>query len=206
MSKRIIMSVNLDNVDRLFYECRNCGYWESNEKKELGVDLAESLAKEHWYNLTISEWGSCGKIIIEEKKVVGYSQYAPPSYFPQLKFNKLGPIHKDAVFIACLYIPKNRRGRGLGKLLLNAVEKDMLRRKYRVLETIAKRTYERNPSGWVEFYLNRGFKIIKEQGSTALMRLDLNTSITWQENFEEVIRNIPQLVPGKPKIKLPSPT
>lgn len=206
MPRHAIVSVNLDNLDKLPYKCSTCGYWEANEKKELGVNSAVILAKEHWYNLTISEWGSCGKMIIQDNQVVGFSQYAPPSYFPQLNFIEPGPVHDDAIFISCLFIPKTKRGGGLGKLLLNAVEKDLVKRRYRVLETITKRTYARNPSGWTEFYLNRGFRVIKESGPSALMRLDLNTALTWHKNLEEVINSLPQLVPGKATVKLPTPT
>lgn len=206
MSRRNVVSVNLDNLNSLPDECRCCGYWESAKRAVPGRDSYDVLAKEHWYNLTLSQWGECGRLLVQDDQTLGYIQYGPSAYFPQLKFSELGPISVDAIFLACLFIPTELRGQGLSKLLLSSVEKDLFKRGFRALETISRRAPDRNPSGWTEFFLASGFKILREQGSLALMRLDLKTALPWQENLEAMLDSLPLVLPRKIKVKVPIPS
>lgn len=205
MARRSIVSVNLDNLGKLPEKCRSCAYWESTSKVEVNNVFEEgNLTKEHWYNIVLTEWGSCGKLLLQGGEVLGYSQYAPSSFFPQLEFIPLGSVSSDAIYLSCLYIPLSLRDRGLGKVLLNSIQKDLLRRGYRAIETFARRAPAQNPSGWIEFYLKNGFQIIREAGLLALMRLDLKSILALQENLEVVLESLSIPLPTKIKVPIPS--
>lgn len=205
MARRSIVAVCLDNLDKLPKGCRTCSYWETAEEA-VGETLTDGgLAKEHWYDTTLRAWGPCGRLLCQGPQLLGYSQYAPPAFFPQLQFYPIGrAVDQSAVFISCLYIPPSLRGRGLGKVLLQAVQKNLFRRGYRAIETLALHAGGRSPAGWTEFYLANGFQIIQQAGNLTLLRLDLKAAVSWQENVEAVLESLVVPLPGKMKVPIPS--
>lgn len=198
MARRSIVSVTLDNLAALPQNCRSCGYWESGETASIQGKFPNGAAeKALWYEAVLSGWGPCGKMVIEEDEVLAYCQYAPATYLPQIKNYSIGPISADAVFLACLFVPAVYRGRGLGKLLVTAAQKEQIKRGYRALETYTRRAPARNPSGWTEFYLANGWQVISDSGSLAHLRLDLRSLVTWQVNLDAVLQNLVIPVPAK---------
>ncbi len=202
MARRAIVSATSNNLKDLPKTCGSCGYWEEVEPIALGGCFPNGQeAKKTWYSTVQDGWGSCGKIVMQDDQTLAYCQFAPAGYLPRLNHYNLGPVSEDAVFLACLYIPEPFRGRGLGKLLVNAVQKDMIKRGYRAIETFARRAPARNPSGWLEFYQANGWKVMKESGSITQLRSDLRATVTWQENLEAVLNGI-----SLPTVKVPIPT
>lgn len=201
MTRRSIVNATLSNLKDMPKGCLSCGYWEDLEPIPLGGCFPNGQqAKKAWYGTVLDSWGSCGKIVMQDQQSLAYCQFAPAGYLPRLSRYNLGPISEDAVFLACLYVPGAFRGRGLGKLLVNAVQKDMIQRGYRAIETFARRAPARNPSGWLEFYQANGWKVIQESGSITQLRSDLRATVSWQENFEAVLNGM-----SLPKIKAPVP-
>jgi len=204
MVKRSIASVTLDNLSCLPEPCNHCGYWEQRQPASLeGGFLVAGTDKKDWYDTVLSEWGPCGKLVFQLDQALAYCQYAPASLLPQISYYKLGPVSLDAIFLSCLFVPPVYRGRGLGKLMINAVQKDLIKRGYRAIETFARRAPAKNPSGWIEFFLANGWQVVKESGSIALLRLDLRASVTWQINLDSVLQGLPISLP--PKVKVPMP-
>ena len=203
MVRRSIHTVTLNNLTNLPTPCRSCGYWEQAEPASIEEDFPEgNHPKEGWYDNVLSNWGDCGKLVVQSEQALAYCQYAPPDFLPQLDHYRFGPVSADAIFLACLYVAPDYRGRGLGKLLVNAVQKDLIKRGYRAVETFARRVPAKNPSGWTEFYLANGWQVIRDSGSLALLRLDLRTSISWQTNLESVLEGL--VLPVPHKIKMPA--
>ena len=104
----------------------------------------------------LDQWGACGKAVVVDDEALAYCQYAPVSWIPQARHSAL-EVSEDAVFLSCLYVRPDFRGRGLGKLLVTAIEKDLIKRGHRAVETLARRAPTKNPSGWIEFYLANGW-------------------------------------------------
>lgn len=127
--------------------------------------MAEEKKKE-WFIKNLRTFGNCGKIVYEDKTPIGYAQYAPVSHFPQAKSYKSGRperIEDGTVFISCLYIGEEKqRGKGIGMKLLDAVIADLRDRGFKAVETFARRGSANNPSGPIELYLKKGFKIKDE--------------------------------------------
>jgi GNAT superfamily N-acetyltransferase len=163
-------------VFRLFpYSCRYCVYWESagDFDEKVARDEAERIKLE-WVRSVLNVFGGCGLIAYQNADPVGYAEYAPPRFFARIKEYASGPPSEDAVFLACLYIPRRElRGLGIGKFLLSAVESDLRARGYKAIETFARKGSESSPAGPLEFYLKHGFSVKRDRDDFPLVRKKL---------------------------------
>ena len=166
--------------------CRGCLYWSFPEEFERTKAERSKYAQEleakkrQWILQTLREFRTCGKILYYSNKPVGYAEYGPSDRFPNIEeyeSQPIGRIEDGVVFISCLLISdKNLRRRGLGEKLLNAVIDDLKKRRFKAVETYARRGSADNPSGPVEFYLKEGFYIKDETNpSFPIVRRDLST-------------------------------
>lgn len=166
-----IIDITIDTIDEIIDPCNVCTYWEDPKSFEKGSEEG-ALIKKRWFIEVLGRWGCCGKLLYINDKPIGYSQYAPSRFFPQLENYAIKPSD-DAVFISCLFIKESYRNKNLGKKLLTAIINDLKDRKIKAIETIARRGSSNNPSGPLEFYLKNEFKIIKEHEEFPLLRLEL---------------------------------
>lgn len=161
---------------RLFpFGCRYCVYWESTDDfdEKVAQSDAEHLKRE-WLKNTMEQFGTCGLIVFRDDDPVGYAQYASPRFFSRVREYPSGPPSDDAVFLSCLYVPKRElRGLGIGKHLLELVETDLHCKGYDFLETFARKGSESSPGGRLEFYLKRGFSVVRERDEFPLVRKEL---------------------------------
>jgi GNAT superfamily N-acetyltransferase len=197
MARRSVLPVTVDNLPNIPDSCRKCGYWESADPAALGVASAGAARrKADWYRSVLADWGPGGKILVEGDQTLAYASYAPPHHLPQIRYCDLG-VDPDAVFLACLYVAREHRGRGLGKSLVNSIEKDLLKKGYKAIETVARSASARNPSGWTEFYLTNGWQLVRQSGPLFLLRIDLRTVVTWQVNLDSVLGGLTVPRPAK---------
>ncbi len=155
--------------------CRFCIYWELPAKFEallegkISQDEAEKLKRE-WLIQASSIFEPLGCLAYENGEVVGYMQFSPPEMIPTIRYYE-GRVSEDALFIACLIVSPNHRGKGIGSALLEFSIEVAKQRGFRALETFA---YRRNdaPSSPVDFFLKRGFHIVRD-GEFPLMRRDI---------------------------------
>lgn len=137
--------------------------------------MAEKI-KRNWFRNVSKEFGNCGFIVYLENTPVGYAQYAPARFLPRTQQYKSGPPSKDAVFLACLYIPKRElRGKGIGKYMLTHVLPDLKSRNYSAVEAFARTNSESAPVGPLSFYLKHGFTVIREKNEFPLVRKNLHS-------------------------------
>jgi GNAT superfamily N-acetyltransferase len=172
MAARVV-PFRLANLDDIPDSCRSCGHWSMKTR-----DNVERLLR---------EWGSCGFVIYKDKKPAGFVLYGPAKYFPRSGLYPTAPVSKDAIFLACLYVEPDARQAGLGKRLLNAVEKDALTREFVALEALAGRDQDTPPSVPVEFYTGNGFYILRDDHRHPLVRLEIRTLAAWRTKAEEAI-------------------
>jgi len=175
-----IRKANLKDIPE---SCRGCVYWEFPGDFERGKDepqkkLEFEAKKLEWFEKTLEEFGTCGKIVYHNGKPIAYAQYAPSTRLPsinQYESKPVGKLEEGVVFLSCLYVAdETMRGTGIGKMLLQDIVEDLGRRGFKAIETFARRSEANNPSGPMEFYVRNGFHIKdKTNPEFPLMRLFL---------------------------------
>jgi L-amino acid N-acyltransferase YncA len=74
----------------------------------------------------------------------------------------------------CLYITnKEAHGKGLEALILENLVAELRKRKFKAVETFARKNSENNPSGPLELYLKHNFKIKNDKDDFPLVRFEL---------------------------------
>jgi GNAT superfamily N-acetyltransferase len=185
---RKIVPLSQAELDDVPAQCSACRQWNPATRS-----IVERL---------LLDWGNCGFIAYDEGQPAGFTVFGPPSYFPNTELFPAGPISSDALFIACLFVDPEFRSTGLGKRLLNSVEKDTARRAATALEALAGRDEQRAPAVPVDFYLREGFFILRDDRRHPLMRLDLKSLASWSMKASRALDNliIRQTEPAKTPI------
>jgi len=176
----VVKDITRENLDDIPEPCRNCVYWELPEDSEKAKLLKSELVrkKKEWFLQTLREFGNCGKIVYYNNSAVGYAQYAPVTYLPNIESYEselVGRLEDGTIFLSCLYVSeKALRERGIGMKLLESIILDMKKRGFKAVETFARRESSNNPSGPIELYIKRGFQIKDETNPEfPLVRLEL---------------------------------
>ena len=175
-----ITEENLEDLPEspgLPHNCKYCVYWEfpeeyikSDKKKKKELMMQKKLG---WLRTVRNEFGDCAIILYVNEEPVGYAQYAPSKFLPNLANYPVIPS-PDAVLISCLYIfEKEHRRHGFGTVLLIAILENLENRAIKLVEVIARKGSADNPAGPVEFYLKNEFRIYKDDKEFPLMRLEL---------------------------------
>ena len=175
-----IRRANLKDVPE---SCRGCVYWESPGDFEKGKDNPQKKTelearKREWFEKTLEEFGSCGKVVYHDGKPIAYAQYSSSERLPKAgtyESKPVGKLEEGVVFLSCLYVAdETMREKGIGEQLLQNIVEDLRRRGFKAIETYACRTTANNPSGPMVFYIKNGFHIKdKTNADFPLMRLFL---------------------------------
>ncbi|QWF80484.1 GNAT family N-acetyltransferase [Amycolatopsis sp. CA-230715] len=198
MSRRVV-GVTLDNLEQLPLRCRRCVYWEvaphlKTQAEEYGETEVE---KEAWVSSVLLEWGSCGRIVYSDTLPVGFVLYAPPNAVPRANAFPTSPPGPDAVLLTAFHVQPEFRGGGLGRMLVQAVAKDLTRRGVRAIEAFGDAKSvpdesEREHSCVVpaEFLQSVGFKTVRPHPRWPRLRLELRSAITWKEDVEAALERL----------------
>jgi GNAT superfamily N-acetyltransferase len=214
VSRRLV-NVTLDNLADLPNPCRECVYWELDPLAgERARDAGDgALEKEAWVSDTLLEWGSCGQLIYVDGIAAGYALYAPPAYVPRSNAFATSPVSADAVLLMTARLLPEFRGGGLGRMLLQGVARDVVRRGIRAVEAFGRADLlrdERDERGWAaateparecdvadygcllpaDYLLAVGFKTVRPHPRTPRLRLDVKSTVTWKEDVEYAIERL----------------
>ena len=163
-----IEDIRKANLKEVPESCRGCVYWESPNDFEKSKDDPQKKAeleikKREWFEKTLDEFGSCGKIVYHEGKPIAYAQYSSSERLPNVNSYESKPVGKreeGVVFLSCLYVTdETMRDKGIGEQLLQNIIEDLRRRGFKAIETFACRSSANNPSGPMAFYIKNGFHI-----------------------------------------------
>jgi hypothetical protein len=193
-----MVNITLDNLSDLPTKCRNCVFWEldpvAGERAEACGDAA--LEKEAWVSDTLLEWGSCGQLVYVDGVPAGYVLYAPPAYVPRSVAFPTSPVSADAVLLMTGMIVPDFAGGGLGRMLVQGVARDVVRRGIRAIEAFG-RSAEPDPEAAAgadpdhllpaDYLRAVGFKTVRPHPRTPRLRLDVKTTATWKEDVEYAI-------------------
>lgn len=200
MSRRLV-NITLDNLSDLPAKCRSCVYWEldpvaGERAQECG---AAELEKEAWVSDTLLEWGSCGQLIYVDGAPAGYVLYAPAAYVPRAVAFPTSPVSADAVLLMTGRIVADFAGGGLGRMLVQGVARDVVRRGIRAIEAFGRLGEHGDQDPYAsklgcllpaEYLLAVGFKTVRPHPRTPRLRLDVKTTATWKEDVEYALDKI----------------
>lgn len=192
VSRRMV-SLTLDNLDDVQRPCRACVFWELDPVAGKRAEAAGSLEleKEAWVSATLLEWGSCGTVGYSDDRPLGYVLYAPPAFVPRSSRFPTSPIGADAVQMVTVRVLPEVRGSGLGRMLVQAAARDLLRRGYRAIEAFGD-AREEGPSCLLPagFLRAVGFKTIRPHHQWPRLRLDLRSTVSLGGEVEVALDRI----------------
>ena len=192
MTRRLV-NVTLDNLDDLPVKCRRCVFWEldpvSRTRAEEMGDTA--LEKEAWVSQALLEWGSCGKVAYVDGVAAGYVLFAPPAYVPRSVAFPTSPVSADAVLLMSAHIMPEFAGGGLGRMLVQAVAKELIRRGVRAIEAFGDLAWQ-EPACVLpaDYLLAVGFKTVRPHSRWPRLRLELKTTASWREDVEVALERL----------------
>jgi len=189
---RKISRLTLDNLSDLPVACQRCVFWELDPVARRRAETCGEAAseKEAWLSHVLLEWGSCGRVAYVDGEPVGYVLYAPPVYLPGAASFPTAPVSTDAVLLATAYVDPEYGDQGLGRVLMQAVAKDLLKRgDIRAIEAFGAPA----PDHCViptEFLVRVGFKTHRPHPKHPRMRLELKSVLTWKEDIEAALEKL----------------
>lgn len=194
MSRRLA-SVTLDNLDDLPRRCRRCVFWELDPVARARAEETgdTEFEKEAWVSATLLEWGSCGKIAYVDGVAAGYVLFAPPAYVPRSVAFPTSPVSADAVLLMTGHVVPEFSGMGLGRMLVQGIAKDLIRRGVKAVEAFADKQWEApNCVLPADYLLSVGFKTVRPHPRYPRLRLELKTVVSWREDVEVALERLLQ--------------
>ncbi|MGH3355734.1 MAG: GNAT family N-acetyltransferase [Nocardioidaceae bacterium] len=204
MARRMV-SLTLDNIDDLALRCRTCVFWELDPVAgRRAIEAGDpGLEKEAWLSAVLLDWGSCGRLAYVDKAAAGYVLYAPPTHVPRSVAFPTSPVSADAVLLITAQILPEFRGGGLGRMLVQTVAKDLIKRGgIRAIEAFGlaegadppQEAPERGESGHcvvpADYLTAVGFKTIRPHPRFPRLRLELRNALTWREDVEVALERL----------------
>jgi GNAT superfamily N-acetyltransferase len=192
MSRRTV-NVTLDNLADLPVRCRDCVFWELDPAgRDRAVEAGDTaFEKEAWVSATLLEWGSCGKIVYVDGVPAGYLLYAPPVYVPRSVAFPTSPVSPDAVLLMTAHVLPDFQGGGLGRMLVQGLAKDLIRRGVRAIEAFGDERGEAAacvlPAGHLR---SVGFKTVRPHHRYPRLRMELKSAATWREDVEVALEKL----------------
>nr|WP_202527129.1 GNAT family N-acetyltransferase [Streptomyces sp. SID5770] len=194
----------MDNLPDLPKRCRSCVFWELDPVSgEAAVKAGRSESeKESWISAVLLEWGSCGRVVYVDEVPVGYVLYAPPAYVPRSTAFPTSPVAADAVQLMTAWIMPGYQGQGLGRVMVQTVAKDVLRRGFKAIEAFGDARWK-EPACLLpaDHLLAVGFKTVRPHHAFPRMRLDLRTTLSWKEDVEMALDRLLGAVQKEPALR-----
>jgi GNAT superfamily N-acetyltransferase len=199
---RRLARLTLDNLDDLPKACRSCLFWELDPvRRQRAVEAGEGCSeKEAWVSRVLLEWGSCGRVAYVDGEPAGYVLYAPPTFLPGADAFPTSPVSEDAVLLATAMVLPEHAGSGLGRVLMQTVVKDLVKRGgIRALEAFGdthRSAHDADPTTYGEcvlpadYLLRVGFKTHRPHARYPRMRLDLKSAVTWRDEVEAALERL----------------
>ncbi|GAA3300572.1 GNAT family N-acetyltransferase [Streptomyces cinereospinus] len=203
MGRRLV-PLTLDNLQDLPRRCRTCVFWELDPVRGEAALKAgtAALEKEAWISAVLLEWGSCGRVVYVDDTPVGFVLYAPPAYVPRSTAFPTSPVSPDAVQLMTAFIVPEYQGQGLGRVMVQTVAKDLLRRGFKAIEAFGDARWQEAACVLpAEHLLAVGFKTVRPHPAYPRMRLELRTTLSWKEDVEMALDRLLGAVQKEPALR-----
>lgn len=203
---RRVHPLTLDLLERLEEQgcpARQCLTWALDPVRRARVgDRAEERAeaKDAWVSELLREWGSCGRVLVVDQVPVAVVVYAPPALAPGAGAVPTAPASPDAVLLTDIWVHPRARGRGLGRILVQAMARDLVARGgVRAVEAFAA-TGAGAPecSAPLDFWLRTGFRTRRPHPVVPRVRMDLRSTVSWVDEVEAALERLVGVVRPAP--------
>jgi GNAT superfamily N-acetyltransferase len=209
MSRKVVR-MTLDHLAELEVPCRTCVFWELDPVSRARVDDPAD-EKQTWVSTVLRDWGSCGRVALQDDRPVGYVLYAPPAFFPGAGAFPTAPVSADAVLLSAVYVdPAARRG-GFGRMLVQGMARDLIERgSIHAVEAFGDTRGPGLAGGGrcvtpVDFLTSVGFKTQRAHAITPRMRMDLRSALSWRDEVESALERLLGAVRPAPKPRADHP-
>ncbi|MEU5624026.1 GNAT family N-acetyltransferase [Streptomyces tendae] len=203
MGRRLV-PLTLDNLQDLPQRCRSCVFWELDPVSgEAAVKAGTpALEKESWISAVLLDWGSCGRVAYVDDVPVGFVLYAPPAYVPRSTAFPTSPVSSDAVQLMTAFVLPGYQGQGLGRVMVQTVAKDLLRRGFKAIEAFGDARWK-EPACVLpaDHLLAVGFKTVRPHARHPRLRLDLRSTLSWKEDVEMALDRLLGAVQKEPALR-----
>ena len=189
MTRRVV-SLTLDNLEDITPSCRRCVFWELDPVARGRAEEAGDTAfeKEAWASATLLDWGSCGKVVYVDGVPAGWVLFAPPSVVPRSVAFPTSPVSADAVLLMTGYVAEEFRDQGIGRVLVQNVAKDLIRRGVRAIEAYGDAQGQTGHCVLPAAHLLAvGFKTVRPHPRWPRLRMELKSVVSWREDVEVAI-------------------
>jgi GNAT superfamily N-acetyltransferase len=190
---RRLEPLTLANLGDLPGPCRDCVFWELDPVAARQADRNgdTALEKEAWLSQLLLDWGPAGVVLYVDEVPAGFAVYGPATYLPRIQAFPTAPVSPDAVVLATGRIQPRYLGLGLGKILVQTVAKDVLKRGFRAVEAFGDSRWDGPGCVWpTEFLRAVGFGVVREHPRNPRLRLDLRSAITWRSEMEAAVERL----------------
>jgi hypothetical protein len=191
MSRRLV-NITLDNLGDLPPTCRSCVFWELDPASRARTEGSETaLEKESWISSVLLEWGSCGKLVYVDGLPAGFVLFAPPRHVPRSVAFPTSPVSADAVLLMTARVLSEFSGAGLGRMLVQGVAKDLMRRGVKAIEVFGDKQWTAPACMLpVDHLLAVGFKTVRPHHRYPRLRMELRTVLTWRGEVEVALERL----------------
>ncbi|WLQ49578.1 GNAT family N-acetyltransferase [Streptomyces poriferorum] len=203
MGRRLV-PLTLDNLSDLPQPCRSCVFWELDPVRgDAAVKGGRAeREKESWISAVLLEWGSCGRVVYVDDVPAGFVLYAPPAYVPRATAFPTSPVSPDAVQLMTALILPGYQGQGLGRVMVQTVAKDLIRRGFKAIEAFGDARWK-EPACVLpaDHLLAVGFKTVRPHPMHPRLRLELRTTLSWKEDVEMALDRLLGAVQKEPALR-----
>jgi predicted N-acetyltransferase YhbS len=192
---RKTVRLTVDHLAQVADPCRSCLFWELDAVSRGRLDADEASGeKETCLSTVMREWGSCGRVALVDDRVVGHAIYAPASFFPGAAALPTAPVSPDAVLLTTVYVAPEARGGGIGRLLVQGMASDLVKRGSVAVEAFGDTRGTRPCLIPAEFLSRVGFKTQRAHALSPRMRMELRSAVSWKDEVELALDRLRGLV------------
>jgi len=195
---RKIVRLAPDHLEELTAPCRSCLFWERDPVRRGRVD-DPGAAKAAWVAEVLRDWGPCGQVALVDGVPVGYLAYAPEGFVPGAAGFPTAPVSPDAVLLTAAYVAPAHAGGGIGKMLVQRMARDLVRREIRAVEAFGDTRGKAPCLTPMDFLASVGFTTQRAHSTTPRMRMELRTAVTWKTPVEAALERLVGAVRPAPK-------
>jgi GNAT superfamily N-acetyltransferase len=207
---RRVARLTLDNLPDLAGSCASCVFWQLDpvsRGRAAGHECDELSA---WLSEVLREWGSCGRVLYVDDQPAGHVLYAPAVHVPGADQLPTAPVSPDAVLLVSLRVEPAYAGGGLGRVLVQSMAKDLIKRGgIRAVEAFGRADLRADhradhradlragPATGdgdrqfcvlpADFLLGVGFRTHRAHERYPRMRMDLRSVLTWRGELEAAL-------------------